>query len=82
MTTTTKASATTAKPSTTYAAAYAQLAAIAERLKGTGNAASIDTLAQDVAEARNLYASCKARLNAIRVEIDAELALDGEGGAS
>lgn len=72
---------TTAKLVTSYAAAYAQLAAIAERLKGTGNAASIDTLAQDVAEARNLYASCKARLNAIRVEIDAELASDGEGAS-
>ena len=67
------------RPTLTYAAAYAQLAAIAERLKGAGTAASIDTLAQDVADARSLHASCKARLDAIRAEIEAEMAIDARG---
>ena len=70
---------TTAKPSITYAAAYAQLAAIAERLKGAGTATSIDTLAEDVRAARQAYTACRARLDAIHAEIDAELARDGEG---
>lgn len=82
MTTITKATTTTAKPVTSYAAAYAQLAAIAERLKGAGSAASIDTLAEDVRAARHAYATCRARLDAIRVEIDAELASDGEGATA
>ena len=65
-----------AKPATSYAAAYAQLAAIAERLKGAGTAASIDTLAEDVRAARHNYELCRSRLAAIRAEIDAELSSD------
>ena len=45
----------TAKPTVTYAAAYATLASIAERLKGPCTAASLDTLASDVYEARKCY---------------------------
>lgn len=81
MTTTTKAMTSAVNPATTYAVAYAQLAAIAERLKGAGTAASIDTLAEDVRAARHAYTACRARLDAIRIEIDAELATDGEGAA-
>ncbi len=69
------------KPVTTYAAAYAALAAIAERLKGAGTAASIDTLAEDVRAARAAYAACRTRLDAIRAEIDAELAPDTQSTA-
>ena len=67
-------STTTAKPTVTYAAAYATLASIAERLKGAGTAASLDTLASDVSEARKCYQGARDRLDAIRAEIDAELA--------
>jgi len=73
---------TNAKPATTYAVAYAQLAAIAERLKAAGTAASIDTLAEDVAAARRAHAIAKGRLDAIRAEIEAELATDAEGTAA
>ena len=66
--------AITAKPTVTYAAAYATLASIAERLKGPGTAASLDTLASDVYEARRCYQEARDRLDAIRIEIDAELA--------
>ena len=65
-----------APPSTaSYAGAYAQLAAIAERLKTAGTATSIDTLVQDVRAARTAHAVCRDRLAAVRAEIDAELAL-------
>ena len=73
---------TTAKPVTSYAIAYAQLAAIGERLKGASTAASIDTLAEDVRAARQAHAACRARLAAIRTEIDAELASDGGGAVA
>lgn len=69
------------KPASTYAAAYAQLTAIAERLKGAGTASSIDTMADDVRAARAAYATCKARLDAIRAEIDAEIGTAHEGAA-
>ena len=72
---------TTAKPVISYAAAYAQLAAIAERLKGAGTAASIDTLAEDVRNARLNYEVCRNRLSAIRAEIDVELSADTAGNA-
>ena len=57
----------------TYAEAYAKLSAIAERLKGAGSA-DIDTLAREVREARAAHAVCRARLDAVRAEIEAELA--------
>ena len=71
---------TAIKPATTYAAAYATLASIAERLKGAGTAAALDTLAEDVKAARQAYATCKCRLDAIRAEIDAEVGTGSEAG--
>ena len=77
---TTKTTTTTInKPVVTYAAAYAALSAIAEKLKGAGTAASIDTLAEDVRAARYNYELCRSRLAAIRAEIDAELSTDAAG---
>lgn len=67
---------TTAPSVTSYAAAYAALADVAQRLKGVGSAASIDTLAQDVALARQMYGIARSRLDAIRAEIDAEISSD------
>ncbi len=61
-------------PANTYAAAYATLGAIADRLKGASTAATIDTLAEDVRAARQAYAVCRSRLDAIRAEIDQEIA--------
>ncbi len=72
---------TASKPTVTYAAAYATLAAVAERLKANGSASTIDTLAQDVAAAKIAYSNCKLRLAEIRAEIDAELATSDEGAA-
>ena len=72
---TTKTSTTT-NAVVSYAAAYATLAGIAERLKAPGTAASIDTLAQDVVMARQAYEQCSNRIKAIRDEIDAEIASD------
>ena len=69
------------KPAITYAAAYAALSAVAEKLKGAGTAASIDTLAEDVRSARYNYEVCRSRLAAIRAEIDAELSADTAGNA-
>ena len=57
----------------TYAEAYAQLNAIAERLR-TGTAASVDTLVEDVRAARRAHAVCRDRLAAVRAEIDVEIA--------
>lgn len=79
--TTTAAAAAATKPVTSYAAAYGQLAAIADRLKGSGTSATIDTLAEDVAAARRAFSLAKERLDAIRAEIDAELAPSTEGTA-
>ena len=58
----------------TYAAAYARLAAIAERLRAGGAATSVDTLVEDVRAARAAYELCRNRLDAVRREIDAEVA--------
>ena len=63
------------EPTASYAAAYAQLTAIAERLKGAGTAVTVDTLVQDVRTARKAHGLCRDRLAAVRAEIDAELAL-------
>ena len=79
--TTTATATASIKPATSYAAAYGQLAAIAERLKGAGTSATIDTLAEDVAAARRAFSLAKERLDAIRAEIDAELAPSTEGTA-
>ena len=79
MTTKTTTATTVAKPTTSYATSYATLAGIAERLKGAGTAAGIDTLAEDVRAARLAYAACRGRLDAIRTEIDAELAAGADG---
>ncbi len=68
-------------PANTYAAAYAILGAIADRLKGAGTAATIDTLADDVRAARQAYGVCRARLDAIRAEIDVETAAVREADA-
>lgn len=72
---------TNLQPTETYAAAYAQLSAIAEKLKNA-SAANVDTLADDVRAARRAAGICRARIDAIRAEIDDELAseigVDGE----
>lgn len=60
-------------PTLTYAAAYARLAAIAERLRATGSAASIDTLIDDIRQARSLHAICGDRIDAVRREFEAEV---------
>ena len=63
--------ASTALPATaTFAEAYARLSAIATKLKGPGSATSIDSLVQDVRDAKEAYASCKARLEVIRTEVE------------
>lgn len=56
-----------------YAASYATLSAIAERLRNPGTAATVDSLVADVRAARAAYAACKSRLDAVRQEIDAEI---------
>ncbi len=55
-------------------AAYARLSEIAARLRGPGSAASIGTLAPDIAAARQAYAACLGWLAAVRAEIDHEIA--------
>ena len=57
----------------TYAAAYATLTNIAQRLS-TGSGATIDNLAADVRAAHQAHATCRARLDAIRREVEAEAA--------
>lgn len=62
----------------TYAAAYARLAAIAEKLKGAGATANLDEIVDDLRNARGIHAILKARLEAIRREVDAEVEAAGE----
>ena len=62
----------------TYASAYARLAAIAEKLRGTGATANLDSIVDDLRAARAAHAICKARLDAIRREVDAEVEAAGE----
>ncbi len=73
MTTTTK---TTAAPASTqsYNQMYAALATIAERLRTTSAATSVDTLLADVQAARHLHGQLKRRLEAVRREIETEIA--------
>ena len=66
----------------TYAAAYGRLAAIAEKLRTAGAAASVDDLVSDLRSARAAYAVCKTRLDAIRREVDAEVEAAGEVAVS
>ena len=61
-----------------YAASYAKLAAIAERLRAGGAAVSVDALVEDVRAARAAHEVCRARLDAVRREIDAEVAAESE----
>lgn len=70
---------TTANPTTeTYAAAYATLSRIAEKLKAAGATAAVDDLVADLKDARTAYNTCKSRLDAIRREVDAEVEAAGE----
>ena len=62
----------------TYAAAYAKLTAIAEKLKGAGAVANLDDIVDDLRAARAAHAVCKERLDAIRREVDAEVEAVGE----
>ncbi len=73
----------TAAPAVTesYATAYARLTTIAEKLKGAGATADLDGLVRDLREARAAHAFCKARLDAIRHEVDAEVEAAGETAA-
>ena len=57
----------------TYAAAYARLAGIAEKLRAAGTSAAVDDLVSCLQEARGAAAICRARLEAIRREVDAEV---------
>ena len=61
-----------------YAAAYARLAAIAEKLKGAGATANLDEIVDDLRAARAAHAVCKARLDVIRREVDAEVEAAGD----
>ncbi len=76
MTTMTKTAAQTAAaaPAGTdsYAASYARLAAIAERLRTATGAATVDSLVADVQAARELHRQLKTRLDAVRRELDAD----------
>lgn len=56
-----------------YASAYATLSAIAEKLKGAGATADLDGIVDDLRAARAAHAICKARLDTIRREVDAEV---------
>ena len=75
---TTKTITPTPATTETYAAAYAKLAAIASKLSAAGATANVDDLVHDLRLARSAYATCKARLDAIRAEVDAELEAAGD----
>ena len=69
-------------PSTgSYAANYATLTAIAERLRNPGTATTVDSLVADVKAARAAHTACKSRLDAIRREIDSEISAAEAGPA-
>ena len=65
----------------TYAAAYARLTAIAERLKGAGATSDLESVVRDLRDARAAHAFCKNRLDAIRREVDAEVEAVGATAA-
>ncbi len=56
----------------TYAEAYAVLSRTAARLKAGEGAADIDNLARDIRLAKTAHAVCRARIEAVRAEIEAE----------
>lgn len=58
----------------TYTQAQAALAAIAERLRTASPTTGVDTLLADVRTARRLHGQLKDRLEAVRREIEAEVA--------
>ena len=60
-------------PKIDYAANYKKLAEIVERLK-RGGAGDIDGLAETFRAGVAAYEACKSRLDAIRTEIDSEIA--------
>lgn len=62
----------------TYAAAYARLSQIAEKLKTSGASANVDSIVEDLRAARLAYSICKSRLDAIRREVDAEVEAAGD----
>ncbi len=69
-----KTTAANPNPATeTFASAYSKLATIAEKLRGAGATACVDDLVQLLAQDREHHAFCKARLDAIRREVDAEV---------
>ena len=72
---------TSVQPTATYAAAYAKLSAIAEKLRATGSAATVDTLVDDIRAARSAHAICKSRIEAVMKEFEAEVAGVEEGEA-
>lgn len=66
----------------TYAVGYAKLAAIAERLRTASGAATVDSLVADVQEARALHRQLKARLDAVRAELEADATENETGGVA
>ena len=66
----TRTAAPAPQPPAPYAAAYAKLTAIATKLRAPASATTIDSLAEDVRAAREAYATCRARLDTIRREVD------------
>lgn len=72
---TTRTTTTAAPPAATktYAAAYAELSAIADKLRIGGQAATVDEIVDLLKAARAAHAVCRARLDTIRREVDAEL---------
>ncbi len=72
---TTKTTTTAAMPATTetYAAAYAALTQIADKLRTGGQAAGVDEIVDLLKAARAAHAICRERLDAVRREVDVEL---------
>ena len=70
--------ATTPAATETYASAYARLSAIADKLRSGGQAAGVGEIVDQLRAARAAHATCKARLDAIRREVDAELEAAGD----
>lgn len=72
---TTRTTTTAALPAATktYAAAYAELSSIADKLRIGGQAAGVDEIVDLLKAARAAHAICRDRLAAIRREVDLEL---------
>ncbi len=69
------------QPTTTYAAAYAKVAAMAEKLRASGSATTVDTHIDDIRAARAAHSMCKSRLETVMKQFDAEVAGVEEGRA-